>query len=132
MGKTFLSSIILTMVMLFTACSNDSFVGEWVPDNSTSGENVMSINSDGTVELYVDTEGGSYSIKGTWSHVEGNDNSIKVNYNPSTIRINLENPLEAVVVEAALKELGSNTLSLTISDDGERLDGGGNGYFVRY
>lgn len=53
MGKTFLSSIILTMVMLFTACSNDSFVGEWVPDNSTSGENVMSINSDGTVELYV-------------------------------------------------------------------------------
>lgn len=84
------------------------------------------------MELYVDTEGGSYSIKGTWSHVEGNDNSIKVNYNPSTIRINLENPLEAVVVEAALKELGSNTLSLTISDDGERLDGGGNGYFVRY
>ena len=132
MGKTFLSSIIFIMAMLFTACSNDPFVGEWVPDNDSSGGSVTSINSDGTAEFYGDSSAGHYSIKGKWSHVDGNDNSIKVKYNPSTIQINLKNPLEAVVVEALLKEMGSNTISFTISEDGERLDGGGNGHFVRY
>lgn len=132
MGKTFLSSIILAMAMLLTGCSNDPFVGEWAPDNDTSGGSVTSINSDGTVEFYGDGPTGYYSIKGKWSHVEGNDNSIKVNYDPSTMQIDLKNPLEAVIVEEVLKKMASTTLSFTISEDGERLDGGGNGYFVRY
>lgn len=133
MGKTFLSSIILIMVMLFTACSNDPFVGDWGPNNDPSGS-IFSFDSDGTAEFYGNGDAGDgfYSMKGTWSHVEGNDNSIKVNYDPSTMQIDLKNPLEAVIVEEVLKKMASTTLSFTISEDGERLDGGGNGYFVRY
>lgn len=132
MGKTFLSSIILAIAMLLTGCSNDPFVGEWAPDNDTSGASVTRINSDGTMKFYGDVADGYYSIKGKWSRVEDNDNSITVNYDPATIQIDLVNPIESEIIKMGLTEMASHTLSFTLSEDGEKLYGGGNGYFIRY
>lgn len=132
MGKTFLSSFILVVAILLAACSSNPFVGEWAPDNDTSGNGVIRINSNGTAKSYGVTDEGTYSIQGKWSNVEGKDNAIQVTYDASTIEVNLDNPFAAEIVRTALKEMASKTLTLTISDDGEKLYGGGNGYFVRY
>lgn len=132
MGNKILSSILFVVALLLTSCSSDPIVGEWAPDNDTSGNSVTRINSDGTVKFYGDASDGSYSMNGKWSRVEGDERSINVTYDPSTMKINLDNPLAEEIMRIGLNEMASHTLTLTLSEDGERLYGGGNGYFVRY
>ena len=133
MKKTFFTALFAVMAILITSCSSDPFVGKWVPDNDLSGKSITQFNSDGTAELIGDADDGTYHMDGTWSHVEGSENTITLKYDSSTAKVDLDNPLAEQIVMMALQEAGATTQTLTLSDDGKRLTAdGGNGYFVRY
>lgn len=132
MGKKILASLLVAIALLVNACSSDSVIGEWAPDNDTSGNTLIKIKSGGTAEYKGDADDGTYRMKGTWSYVGEDEKTINVKFDASTIKVDLDNSLAEEFMKMGLQEMASHTLTLTLSEDGEHLDGGGNGYFVRY
>lgn len=130
---SFFAMVLLTVVTI--SCSKDPFVGKWVPDNDDSGQTITKINSDGTAEIEVNADDAVARIAGTWTRVEGEENTITIVFDSSTSEAVAPNPFTKALMENLIEAISGETTTFVLSEDGERLKSlnpNSVGYMVRY
>lgn len=122
--KTIYSILSVIFLMTLSACSSDPFVGEWMPENDTSGNSIIKISSDGTMSMITDAEDGYARIDGTWMRVSGNENSIELRLDMNTMELDFDNPLHELLMRQIFEEYATLIIdaSFVLSDDGNSLN----------
>jgi hypothetical protein len=132
-----MKKLILNLFMVFTAimissCSSDPAVGQWAPDNDTSGNSIYQLNNDGSAELIINEDDGSIHLDGKWDYKKDSEKIINIKFDPSSAEAESVNEIGEALLKAMARKFASHELTFTISDDGQKLTAdGGNGYFVK-
>lgn len=124
--------LILLIGLAAVGCSTDKpWVGEWIPDSGNQ-DGVMIFRSDGTAIYDQKSSDGTVYVEGTWSPVEGSENTFSVEFAPSTVKASSDNSIVTMFLREAGKALASQISIGTVSEDGESLRfQGGNGGYIR-
>lgn len=120
--KTIYLILSVMIILALAACSNDPFVGEWVPSNDTDGNTVIYIKSDGTMALITDADDGYAKISGTWTRLSDSENTIKAKFDANTIELDFDNPLEEMIMQQVLEESATVESSFVLSENGNYLE----------
>ncbi|MCH5219188.1 MAG: hypothetical protein J1F20_01365 [Muribaculaceae bacterium] len=132
MTHKLLSVLTFGIAILLASCSRDGVTGDWITSESSSSQaSNLSIDSDGTVESWYDGNDGSFSIEGTWKYTDESKKTIIVQFDPSTIEADLDNPIAQAIVIRGLEIIAAETQTMTLSDDGKRLNVSGGKSYIR-
>lgn len=132
MNKSILAPLLAIIAIVLTSCSSDPWVGKWRPDNDRNVHII--IKSNGSVEWVCDADDGSWEMDGKWSIVENQENTIEIDFDSSSISMDIDNPLTAAIIKEALMTVAEEGMTLTVSEDGDFLHAPGvtNKGFIRY
>ena len=124
MKKTFCSLLSAIILLALSACSNDPFVGRWMPANDTSGTSYLELNSDGTMAMITDADDGYAKISGSWERVSDSDNSVKLRLDMNTMELDFDNPLNELLVRQIFEEYATSIIdaSFVLSSDSKSLN----------
>ena len=124
MKKTFCSLLSAIILLALSACSNDPFVGRWMPENDTSGTSYLELNSDGTMAMITDADDGYAKISGSWTRASDSENSVKLRLDMNTMELDFDNPLNELLVRQILEEYATSIIdaSFVLSSDSKSLN----------
>lgn len=133
MKQSLLFVVMAIAAIFMSSCSGDPVVGEWVPATYPTGAIIIRINSDGTAEYFMEVDDVIGRTYGTWTHVDGSDNKITIEYDEANSEIETDNPIIEIMFRGMIKESTNRTVTMIISEDGETLSmDSGEGYYIRY
>ncbi len=131
MQKTISKILVLLALFITVSCGSDKpWVGDWVADSGTD-DYVVKIKSNGTIIYDQKSDDGTLYVKGKWTEVAGSENQFTIQFDASTIDVDIDNPLGEMLLQQMAEAMCSQPINAEVSDDGKYMSFGGNGGFVR-
>ena len=119
MKKTLPLLSLLCLFILNACSSSDPWTGEWQTSSGTPTNLIL--NKNGAAIQTFSGDDGTWAIYGYWEKADDQGSTIKIVFDPNTIKTNLDNPIKTAFVKQGLilmaEETRQRPLIMTMSED---------------